>query len=130
MPHISRIQNYIFIKSSQQAWKLSYLNGVNSEGESKGFLGLFLADFLGLNGLYIMTKTSAKNYHTKNCVAFEALESLIKLAWSHPRFKLKKHSLSQRTASFEEDVCSLMMFRGELFPLLGHPRESPLLKKQ
>lgn len=33
----------------------SYLNGVNSEGESKGFLGLFLADFRGLKGLYIMT---------------------------------------------------------------------------
>ena len=33
----------------------SYLNGVNSEGDKIGFLGLFLADFLlGLSGLYIV----------------------------------------------------------------------------
>ena len=33
---------------------VTYLKGVNSEGDKIGFLGLFLADFLlGLSGLYI-----------------------------------------------------------------------------
>ncbi len=34
----------------------SHLNGVNSEGDSKGFLGLPLAVFLGLAGLYIFMR--------------------------------------------------------------------------
>ena len=40
---------------------LAYLKGVSSDGDNSGFLGLFLADFLGLKGLYIF---SSKLYHT------------------------------------------------------------------
>ena len=43
------------VKENNYDLLISYLKGVNSEGDKMGFLGLFLADFLlGLNGLYIV----------------------------------------------------------------------------